>query len=196
MPPLPSSFALAMPAWFEQEAAELPDAFATVDERMAVVNRMARRNVDERTGGPFAAGVFEQASGRVVALGVNRVVPEGISCAHAETMALSLAQVALGTWDLGRHDLPAHQLVVNWRPCAMCFGSVLWSGVAHLVIAGEGELVEEITGFDEGPIHPAWRDELAARGIDLTVGVGHDDAVATFEAYRASGAPVYNGRRG
>jgi hypothetical protein len=78
----------------------------------------------------------------------------------------------------------------------MCFGSVLWSGVVELVIAGEGPLVEEITGFDEGPIHPAWRDELAARGITLHVGDGHDDAVATFEAYRASGAPVYNGRGG
>ena len=78
----------------------------------------------------------------------------------------------------------------------MCFGSVLWSGVAELVIAGEGPLVEEITGFDEGPIHPEWRDQLAARGIAVRVGVGRDDAVATFEAYRASGAPVYNGRGG
>jgi tRNA(Arg) A34 adenosine deaminase TadA len=196
VPSLPSRFTLAMPEWFDDEAAALPDTLATVAERMAVVHRMARRNVDERTGGPFAAGVFEQASGRVVALGVNRVVPEGISCAHAETMALSLAQTALGTWDLGGPDLPAHQLVVNWRPCAMCFGSVLWSGVAELVVAGEGPLVEEITGFDEGPIHPEWREQLAARGIALQVGVGHDDAVATFEAYRASGAPVYNGRGG
>ena len=88
MPPLPSRFTLAMPEWFDEAAAALPEALATVEERMAAVNRLARRNVDERTGGPFAAGVFEQASGRVVALGVNRVVPEGISCAHAETMAL------------------------------------------------------------------------------------------------------------
>jgi tRNA(Arg) A34 adenosine deaminase TadA len=130
----------------------------------------------------------------VVGLGVNRVVPMAASCAHAEFMALTLAQSALGTWDLGAADLPAHQLVVNWRPCAMCFGSVLWSGVVDLVLAGEGEEVERLTGFDEGPIHPDWQRELARRGITLTVGVGHDAAVATFEAYRASGAPVYNGR--
>jgi tRNA(Arg) A34 adenosine deaminase TadA len=196
MPPLPSSFTLAMPGWFEEVAAALPDHLPDLEARMAAVNAAARRNVDEGTGGPFAAGVFERDSGRVVSLGVNRVVPATNSCAHAETMALGLAQAALGTWDLGGADLPAHQLVVNWRPCAMCFGSVVWSGVADLVIAGEGELVEQITGFDEGPIHPAWRDELAARGIGLTVGVGHDDAVATFEAYRDSGAPVYNGRSG
>jgi tRNA(Arg) A34 adenosine deaminase TadA len=196
VPPLPTSLVLAMPSWFAGHSAGLPEVVADVADRMAMVNALARRNVDERTGGPFAAGVFERDSGRLVALGVNRVVPERNSCAHAETMALGLAQAALGTHDLGAPELPAHQLVVNWRPCAMCFGSVLWSGVVELVIAGEGDLVEQITGFDEGPIHPAWRDELAARGVALQVGVGHDDAIATFEAYRASGAPVYNGRGG
>lgn len=196
MPPLPDTLTLAMPAWFPEHAAALTDRVEQATERMAIVNELARRNVDEGTGGPFAAGVFERDSGRLVSLGVNRVVDERCSVAHAETMALGLAQHALGTWDLGATGLPAHQLVVNWRPCAMCFGSVVWSGVVDLVIAGEGGEVERITGFDEGPIHPTWRDELAARGIGLTVGVGHDDAIATFEAYRASGAPVYNGRGG
>lgn len=193
---LPTSFSVSMPPWFGAAAADLPEELPTVEARMAAVHAMARRNVEERTGGPFAAGVFEQASGRIVGLGVNRVVASGCSGAHAEVVALSLAQAAVGTWDLGAPGLPPHQLVVNWRPCAMCFGAVLWSGVAELVIAGEGELVERITGFDEGPIHPRWRDELAARGIALQVGVGHDEAVATFEAYRDSGAPVYNSRRG
>lgn len=196
MPPLPDTLTLAMPGWFVDHAAGLTERVEAVTERMAVVNGLARRNVEEGTGGPFAAGVFERDSGRVVSLGVNRVVGERCSVAHAETMALGLAQRALDTWDLGGPGLPAHQLVVNWRPCAMCFGSVVWSGVVDLVIAGEGAEVERITGFDEGPIHPTWRDELAARGIALTVGIGHDDAIATFEAYRASGAPVYNGRGG
>lgn len=196
VPPLPSSATLFLPAWFDDHAAALPDAVAEVDGRMAVVNALARRNVEEATGGPFAAGVFERDSGRIVALGVNRVVPLQASCAHAELMAITLAQSAVGCWDLGAPGQPAHQLVVNWRPCAMCFGSVLWSGVVDLVIAGEGEAVERITGFDEGPIHPEWRRQLADRGITVTIGVGHDDAIATFEAYRASGAPVYNGRSG
>jgi tRNA(Arg) A34 adenosine deaminase TadA len=194
VPRLPSSVTLAMPDWFDAVIAALPDTVPDVADRMAIVNELALHNVEARTGGPFAAGVFERDSGRVVALGVNRVVPLVASCAHAEFMALTLAQSALGTWDLGAAELPAHQLVVNWRPCAMCFGSVLWSGVVDLVLAGEGEEVERLTGFDEGPIHPAWRSELARRGIALTVGVGHDAAIATFEAYRDSGAPVYNGR--
>ena len=183
-----------MPEWFDDAADALPAVVPELDARMAVVNELALRNVEERTGGPFAAGVFERDSGRIVALGVNRVVPLAASGAHAEFMAVTLAQAAVGTWDLGAAGLPAHQLVVNWRPCAMCFGSVLWSGVVDLVVAGEGDEVERLTGFDEGPIHPDWRAELAARRITLTVGVGHDAAIATFEAYRDSGAPVYNGR--
>lgn len=193
---LVASVTLTMPEWFDGFAAAVPDAIDDVADRMAVVNDLASRNVDAGTGGPFAAGVFERDSGRVVALGVNRVVPLGTSGAHAEFMAVTLAQAAVGTWDLGAEGLPAHQLVVNWRPCAMCFGSVLWSGVVDLVLAGEGAEVEAITGFDEGPIHPDWRDELAARGIALSVGVGHDGAIAAFRQFAASGAPVYNGRGG
>jgi tRNA(Arg) A34 adenosine deaminase TadA len=189
-----TSVSFTLPDWLA--ALDGPDVLATVEERMALVNRLARRNIDEATGGPFAAGVFERDSGRVVGLGVNRVVPLGASSAHAEVVALTLAQAAVRTWDLGAAGLPAHQLVVNWRPCAMCFGAVLWSGVVDLVLAGAGPTVEELTGFDEGPIHPAWEAELAARGVALTVGVGHDDAIATFEAFRASGAEVYNGRGG
>src|SRR5690606_5279367 len=112
-------------------------------------------------------------SGKPVVIGVNRVVPSNCSSAHAEVMTLSLAQKILGTSDLGGAGLPAYQLVVNWRPCVMCYGAVLWSGVRSLVIAGSGPELEEITGFDEGPIHPQWDDELAKRGIDLVQNVLH-----------------------
>ncbi|MBT6060456.1 MAG: nucleoside deaminase, partial [Anaerolineae bacterium] len=134
---------------------------------MDVVIEFSRINFQRKTGGPFAAGIFERDSGRLVVIGVNRVLPFHCSSAHAEIMAISLAQKLLGTYDLGANGLPAHQIVVNWRPCTMCFGAVLWSGVRSLVIAGDGPELEEITGFDEGPIHPEWRSELSNRGIEL-----------------------------
>ena len=34
-------------------------------------------------------------------MGVNRVVPENSSLAHAEVLAIGLAQTSLGTYDLG-----------------------------------------------------------------------------------------------
>ena len=107
-----------------------------------------------------------------------------------------LAQRLLGVYDLGGPGLPAYQLVVNWRPCAMCYGAVLWSGVRSLVIAGAGPELEAITGFDEGPVHPDWRGELAKRGIELVEDVLRAAALADYRAYAASRQFVYNARLG
>ncbi len=187
---------LSLPDWAVNELNALPAALPTPEERMAAVIRFARLNVEHDTGGPFAAGVFERDSGRLVVIGVNRVVPSNCSSAHAEVMALSLAQKILGTFDLGGPNMPAHELVVNWRPCAMCFGAVLWSGVRSLVIAGDGPELETITGFDEGPVPEQWRTELASRGITLTEDILRSDAIAAYEAYAASRPFVYNARQG
>ena len=48
----------------------------------------------------------------------------------------------------------------------MCYGAIIWSGVTS-VVTNVGPEMEEITGFDEGPLHPMWREELRSRGIDL-----------------------------
>jgi tRNA(Arg) A34 adenosine deaminase TadA len=194
LPPLPSHFELNLPTWLGEFANVT--ALASLEERMRFVVRAARRNFEEDTGGPFAAGVFEEASGRLVALGVNRVVPTNCSSAHAEVMALSLAQRRLATFDLGASGLPAHQLVVNWRPCAMCFGAIPWSGIRSLVIAGGGPEIEELTGFDEGPIHPNWSAELERRGIVVTDGILRDEAWQVFVDFAKSGRLVYNARKG
>jgi tRNA(Arg) A34 adenosine deaminase TadA len=193
----PSSFDLAVPDWAAAELASYaPRAFPSVEERMRLVIALARTNFQRDTGGPFAAAVFDEGSARLIAIGVNRVVPMRCSSAHAEVMALSLAQRAAGTHDLGDRGQPAHQLVVNWCPCAMCCGAVVWSGVRSLVIAGSGPELEQITGFDEGPIHPSWAAELTRRGVAVTDGVLRDEACAMFREFAASGRTVYNARQG
>jgi len=187
---------LTLPDWALDEMAQLPPLMPTLEERMAAVIRFSQLNYERGTGGPFAAGVFERDSGRMVVIGVNRVMPMNCSSAHAEVMALSLAQQILGTYDLGGPSLPAYQLVVNWRPCAMCYGATIWSGIRSLAIAGSGPELETLTGFDEGPIHPHWADELTKRGIELVENVLRDEARAVFKAFGESGAFVYNGRQG
>ena len=191
-----TSFTLGLPDWAVEELNALPKYLASVEERMAAVIEFSRRNFQRNTGGPFAAGIFERDSGRVVVIGVNRVMPYQCSSAHAEVMAISLAQKLLGVYDLGAPGLPAYQLVVNWRPCAMCFGAVLWSGVRSLVIAGEGPELEEITGFDEGPIHPDWRAELSQRGIEVVEDVLRAEALEAYREFAASQSFVYNARLG
>ena len=105
---------------------------------------------------------------------------------------LSVAQKLLGTFDLGQPQLPVYQLVVNWRPCVMCYGATIWSGVKSLAIAGSGPELEKITGFDEGPIHPEWDKELEKRGIELINNVLTEEAIEVYRAFAASGALVYN----
>ncbi|QWL31205.1 nucleoside deaminase [Rathayibacter toxicus] len=195
---LATRYEIALPAWISEAVREVPEFLAEGEERMTLVHALADRNFREGNGGPFAAIVVERDSGRLVSVGVNVVLASGVSSGHAEVTALGLAQTALGSWDLGGDGMPAHELVVNWRPCVQCYGATLWSGVRRLVIAGSGPELEEITTFDEGPMREDWASQFQARGIEVVDDVLRDEALATFRAYRAQvdagAALVYNAR--
>lgn len=191
--PLAAAFSAALPDWLVAGLPALPAVLASAQERMDLVNALADRNWREGSGGPFAAIVVDSATGELVSVGVNVVLASGLTSAHAEVTALSLAQTALGRWDLGA-DGADLELVVNWRPCVMCYGATMWSGVRSLVVAGEGPLLEELTGFDEGPVVDDWAEQFERRGIRVTVGVRHDEAVEVYRSYGDSDALVYNAR--
>ncbi|MEV0296326.1 nucleoside deaminase [Nocardia sp. NPDC050710] len=195
---MPRSYGTTLPDWVFDELEGTPAALATDDARMALVHRLAARNPREGSGGPFAALVVESGTGAVVAAGVNLVLASGLSAAHAEVVALSLAQTRVGTWDLGAQDAPDRELVVNWRPCAQCYGAALWSGVKRLVIAGEGPELEQLTGFDEGPMREDWAEQFRRRGIEVVSGVLREHALEVFAEYgrmaEDDAITVYNAR--
>ncbi len=85
---------IAQPAWLAGfiAARALPRDDAG---RLSEVLALAAANVARGTGGPFAAAVYDEATGERLACAVNVVVPQRCSLAHAETMALALAQQAL-----------------------------------------------------------------------------------------------------
>lgn len=189
-----ASLHIALPAWLTQACADCPP-LATDEARMRFVVDLSRRNVETRSGGPFAAAVFEIESGRLVAAATNLVVASHCSAAHAEVLALSFAQQALRRHDLGAHDLPAMELVGSCEPCAMCLGALGWSGVRRVVCAATGADAEVI-GFDEGPKPADWAGELRRRGIEVVTGVLRAEAVAVLLTYRQLGGLIYNGRCG
>lgn len=191
--PIATSFTMTLPTWLVDEADALPTVLPTLEERMALVNRLADRNWREGNGGPFAAIVVDDATGELVSAGVNVVLSTGKSSGHAEVMALGLAQQRLGRWDLGA-DGANLSLVVNWRPCVQCYGATMWSGVRSLVVAGSGPELEELSGFDEGPMVPDWAEQFEARGIRVTQDVGREEALEVYRAYGASDSLVYNAR--
>ncbi|PUB32041.1 tRNA(Arg) A34 adenosine deaminase TadA [Promicromonospora sp. AC04] len=195
-----TEYRIGLPPWVRDELADVPDLVPDRDDRMRLVHRLADRNWREGNGGPFAALVAESETGRIVSVGVNVVLASGVSSGHAEVVALGLAQARRGAWDLGGAALPAHELVVNWRPCIQCYGATMWSGVRTLVVAGEGPELEEITTFDEGPLGDDWAEQFERRGIRVVKDVLREEALGVFRAYRAGvdsgGLTVYNARQG
>jgi tRNA(Arg) A34 adenosine deaminase TadA len=167
----------------------------TPEARMNFVISLARRNIEEHTGGPFAAAVFDLTTHRLVAPGVNRVTSQNCSSAHAEVMAISIAQKQLQNYDLGAARMPRCELVTSTEPCAMCLGAVPWSGVRALVCGARGEDACAI-GMDEGAKPTDWVGELERRGITVTRDVCREAAAAVLNDYLASGGTIYNARQG
>lgn len=186
-----ASIRIDLPAWTRGFAASLPDVLPTPEQRMSVAISLSRHNVSEGTGGPFGALVVERESGAVIAMGVNRVEPAHCSSAHAEIVALSLAQQVLANWNLGESGRGEIELVSSCEPCAMCLGAIPWSGVRS-VLCGATKVDAEAAGFDEGDRPDAWQDKLAGRGIAVTTGLLRNEAAEVLAQYARSGRTIYS----
>lgn len=189
---LPSSKTLRLPPWVDSFVRDWAEPLDTETGRMKLAVALSAENVVRGTGGPFAAVIFEAATGKVVSAGVNVVVPQASSLAHGEIMALLLAQETLGTHDLGDRALPAFEMATTSQPCIQCYGALIWSGVRKVLVGARGSDVERLVGFDEGPVPEDWVGQWALRGIQTRVDVLRDEACAVLQAYKGSGAPVYN----
>ena len=160
-----------------------------VSQRMQLAVALSEENIRQDTGGPFAAVVVNEETNQLVAVGVNLVTTAGLSAAHAEIVALSLAQTAVSQWNLA--EAGTLQLVTTCEPCAMCYGAVPWSGVKSL-ICGAGKHDAEAAGFDEGDKPDDWVKSLQRRGIVVQCGVMGEDAAAVLASYRQNGGTIYN----
>lgn len=185
---------LRLPDWLQDCLPSLSGGYPTVEERMSLVIELSRLNVLRRTGGPFAAGVFNRETGGLLSVGVNLVASARCSLLHAEIAALILAHRAVGHYDLGSKGMPPFELVASTAPCAMCLGAVCWSGVRHLA-CGAREADASSIGFDEGPKPPDWVQALERRGIAVQQDVHRCQAVAVLRRYRTDGGLIYNARQ-
>jgi tRNA(Arg) A34 adenosine deaminase TadA len=161
------------------------------ESRMRLVIDMAQENIRRESGGPFAAAVFNSATGEIIACGVNRVLPCNCSIAHAEMMALGLAQQKLDTYDLGAPGLPDFELVTSTEPCAMCLGAIPWSGIRKIV-CGATDTDARAAGFDEGVKPKRWIKELKKRAITVITEMCRNDAVLILKKYAETGGIIYN----
>jgi tRNA(Arg) A34 adenosine deaminase TadA len=184
---------VSLPAWLVEFVPADDHRYEDDEAKMRLVLDLARENVRRGAGGPFGAAVFDGDSGRLIAPGVNLVVHTKWSGAHAEMVAIAVAQQRMGTFDLGADGMSRMELVTSTEPCSMCLGATFWTGVRRLVCGARGEDAEAI-GFDEGPKPAAWVAELERRGIAVSRDVLRDEGRAVLEAYRDAGGVIYNSR--
>lgn len=189
-PPPVTSVTVTLPDWVGG-VVDWERSYATDDERIDLAIALSRANVREGTGGPFGCAIFDLATGRVLGVGVNRVVPACNSALHGEVVAIMTAQKRLGVFTLAA-DSRSTGLYTSCEPCAMCLGATLWSGVTRLVCAATGDDAREI-GFDEGPVFEQSYAYLQSRGIDVVRGLHRASARDVLQAYLTSGGPLYNG---
>ena len=182
---------IELPGWVEVALADSAQVYPGVEERMRLIIKLAGLNIEHGTGGPFGAGIFEPKSGRLISAGVNLVESADCSIAHAEMVAIALAQRVIGCYDLAGGNQAAYQLVTSTEPCAMCLGAIPWSGVRSVVCGARDEDARSI-GFDEGAKPQNWVKSLESRGIRVVRDVLREKAKAVLLEYGRQGGLIYN----
>jgi len=185
---LTTSLHLTLPDWLQQTLVE-DRVYGNDESRVALAIELASHNVENATGGPFGAAVFT-AEGRLVSVGVNRVLPQNCSVAHAEMMAYTLAQARVQRSRLNENG-ERFVLATSAQPCCQCYGATFWAGIDELLIGARSEDVEELTEFDEGPLPADWIGELESRGIAVKRDILRDAARDVFLRYRELGGQRY-----
>jgi tRNA(Arg) A34 adenosine deaminase TadA len=180
-----------LPAWVA-EVVDYARLYPDDEAKMRLAIAVSRANVERGTGGPFGAAVFEQTTGRLVAVGMNSVVRLNNCTLHGEMVAFMMAQHAVGSFSLNAPGLAAHELFTSCEPCAMCLGATLWSGVRR-VVYGAGREDASRLNFEEGPVFPASYKYLEDRGITIVRDLLRDEARAVLELYRSTNGEIYNG---
>ncbi len=98
-------------------------------------------------GGPFGAVIVKD--NKIIAAGHNKVLGSKDSTAHAEIVAIRMAEQILGT-----HDLSGCELYATCYPCPMCLGAIMWARIDRVYFGCSTEEAAAI-GFDDRVFYEA-----------------------------------------
>lgn len=183
-------FQLQLPDWISQELT-LDTPYPETQQRLELTLWLARGNI-AHGGGPFGAAIFSLDSHQLIAPGVNLVLPYNCSVAHAEIVAIMLAQQRLGCYSLSQMPGSGYELVTSTEPCAMCLGAIPWAGLQQ-VVCGARDADARAIGFDEGDKPANWPQKLQQRGIAVVRDVKRFQARAVLQEYKRQQGVLYNG---
>jgi len=186
----PHELRIRIPTWLSDSISTFDTDYPSMQSRMAFTISLAKQNIEHGSGGPFGAAIFDMETHQLISVGVNVVVNSCCSLAHAEMVAISMAQQQLKSFDLASTQ-QRFELLTSCEPCAMCFGAIPWSGIKHLVCAARDEDARAI-GFDEGPKMSEWRQALEQRGISVETDICRQQAIDVLQQYAVGGGAIYN----
>lgn len=154
-------------------------------EALTLSVELAVANV-RKGGGPFGA-VILNSSMEVIGIGVNAVVSNRDSTAHAEICAIRSAENRIQNYSLENCSLYS-----SCAPCIMCFGAIYWSGLKEVVFGAPKETAEAV-GFMEGPVSPElWEAAKADKEIVCSrLAISEELIARPFELYRELNGVIY-----
>jgi len=180
---------LELPHWLSHINSEMTGhTYKNIEDRAEFVIALSRLNIEHKTGGPFGAAVFDMNNTALISAGANLVVSTGYSIAHAEIVALMVAQKKLGTYYLSGSS--KYQLVSSCQPCAMCMGAIPWSKIDSLVCCSRDQDARAI-GFSEGDKPDDWIEKYKARNIEVINDVLRPEACKILQDYSEKQGPIY-----
>jgi tRNA(Arg) A34 adenosine deaminase TadA len=139
--------------------------------------QLALENVRNGHGGPFGAVVAKD--GKVIAEGVNLVIPRLDPTAHAEVVAIRNACQALAAF-----HIPGCEIYASCEPCPMCLGAIYWAHVDRVYFAATKEQAAEAK-FDDSFIYRQIPLSPEARSIPM-IRVPSGDADLPFREWTAN----------
>jgi guanine deaminase len=99
-------------------------------ELISLAIELAIKNVEQGTGGPFGAVIYDPKQYLIVGKGSNSVVPDNDPTAHAEVNA---ARDAIK--NLGKKDLRGLECYTSCECCPMCLSYLLDAGISKIYFA-------------------------------------------------------------
>jgi guanine deaminase len=136
--------------------------------------KMARENVKNGLGGPFAAIVVKD--NQIISRGANSVTKINDPTAHAEIEAIREASRKLDNFDLSGCELYS-----SCEPCPMCLSAIYWARIDKVYFAAGKQQAAE-AGFDDAFIYEQLALPINERSIQM-IQVKTPNTESPFQAW-------------
>src|SRR3954464_5343818 len=142
----------------------------TDESFMSEALRLARKACEKEE---VPVGAIVVRAGRIIARAFNQVEMLKDATAHAEMLAITQAEAAVGDWRLNDCDL-----YVTKEPCAMCAGALLHVRIRRVVFG----CADPRSGAAGGMINLLQMEGLNHRS-EITSGVLGDECAALLQSF-------------